>query len=110
MEEHVGDMSPIAFTDSLRFPLCCCWIGTDAIVAVAGLALLPGWRCYRVGAVAGLALLLGWRLLLLPGFFRAGCRVGADAIVAVAGLALLPGWCCCRAGSVSGFALLPSWR
>jgi hypothetical protein len=99
VEEHVGDMSPIAFTDSLRFPLCCCWIGTDAIVAVAGLALLPGWCCYQVGPFAELTLLPGWRLPLLPGF---GCVVAGLALLP---LLLLPGWRFCRVVAVAGLAL-----
>ena len=57
------------------------------------LLLLPGWRCYRVGAVAGLVLAAAARFLLCCYW------AGAVAIVAVAGLALLLSCCCCRVGA-----------
>jgi hypothetical protein len=45
VEEHAGDVSPIASTDSLLLAQDGC-----RVCAFAGLALLPGWHCCRVGA------------------------------------------------------------
>ena len=87
VEEHVGDVSPIASTDSLLLAQDGCRVG-----AVAGFALAAAARF----ALARLALLPGWPF----------CQVVTVARLALAAVArfLL---CCCRVGAVAGYVLLP---